>query len=78
MKLIYLATILLTIVSCELSEQQERELVVNIDKNLASTRGVIQGLKRGFYQEYTFEIKPNCFGETTEVLMFNFYEIYVY
>jgi hypothetical protein len=45
---------------------------------MAAVRGTIQGLKRGFYQEYTFEIKPNCFGETTEVQMFKFFEIIEY
>ena len=78
MKFLFLVALVLSLVSSELSELQEQDLVKKIDYNLAGIRGIIQGLKRGFYQEYTFEIKPNCFGETTEVMVYNFYEIIDY
>lgn len=35
-------------------------------------------MKRGFYQQYSYEVKPNCFGEESEVLMYKIYEIIAY
>ena len=61
-----------------LTYEEEKALVQKIDYNMGAIRGIIQGMKRGFYQEYTYEIKPNCFGETTEVLLYKFYEILEY
>jgi hypothetical protein len=61
-----------------LSHEEEVALIKKIDISMAAVRGTIQGLKRGFYQEYTYEIKPNCFGESTEVLLYKFFEIIEY
>ena len=38
-------------------------------------RGFIQGFKQSFYQRYSLEIKPNCFGTSTLVNEYNIYKI---
>lgn len=61
-----------------MTEEEEYNLLIKIDIHLAATRGLIQGLKRGFYQQYSFELKPNCFGEESEILLYKTYEIIEY
>ena len=78
MKFLLLLALLSSLVSANLTYEEEKALVGKIDYNMAAIRGTIQGMKRGFYQQYTFELKPNCFGETTEVLLYKFYEIVEY
>lgn len=42
----------------------------------AGFRGFLQGVKRGFYKEYSFEIQSGCFGEESEILAYKSYEIF--
>ena len=49
-----------------------------VDGIFGATRGLIQGTKRGFYKEYTFEISPRCFGGESEILGFKIFSILAY
>ena len=46
----------------------DMDLISQIDIVFASIRGAVQGLKRGFYKQYTLEISPQCFGEESEIM----------
>ena len=46
-----------------------------VDNFLSGIRGAIQGFKRGFYNEPTFEIQPRCFGEEAVIMCYKIYYI---
>lgn len=53
-------------------ERVEREM-----KNIVySARGFIQGFKRGFYQANSLVIKPTCFGNQTEEMIYHVYKVF--
>jgi len=44
-------------------EIQREELMWEMDQEVQCVRGTIQGLIRGFYKNYDFELQQKCFGK---------------
>jgi len=45
----------------------EKDIISQIDVIYGGLRGLLEGYKRGFYKEYSYELSPQCFGEESEV-----------
>ena len=46
-----------------------------IDYYCRGLQGYLQGYKRGFYNQMSYEIQPQCFGEESQLLMYKVYDI---
>ena len=54
------------------TELKAREKMWKIHLNVTIARGVLTGLRQGFYKDYTYKLKPTCFGRDTVAYHFYF------
>jgi hypothetical protein len=59
------------------TEVKENDPAHRDTKNIVySARGYVQGFKRGFYNSKNLEIRPYCFGNQTENMIFLVYRVF--
>ena len=50
--------------------------MIDVENTFAAARGSIQGFKRGFYNQKSLEIRPECFGSESDEMGFQVYSIF--
>ena len=59
----------------EITDENYDQLMSKIEYYCLGIKGLLQGYKRGFYKQESFETLPQCFGDEPQVLIYKIYDI---